>query len=333
MNAILHKRPEPVMETLALLYVDSKNEALKKVLANILGVKELERTPEDLQRDQLHADYVAAFSALRKDNEDSPFLFDEPDMGSYLLPCACFAMERDLLYQADSLSREELEDYLRAGYLFLQDANVSLFETSDKDWETFLAGSEWLRRFVDQIQKYFSSLAFLVRENIPAMESAWNQLSSRIQPYLRMQSFEDFTERSTLAVDAPVRECYPLLSIYTSSFIVNQVFYYGLFSLDHRPDEQRDNAKQLITEFCRAVGDSKRTEILFLLRERPRYNRELAKLLDLTPATATHHLDQLFRCGLIKMTTESDNQKRIYYEINQARAAQFVSLMKTLFDI
>ena len=45
MNAILHKRPEPVMETLALLYVDGKNEALKKVLANILGVKELERTP------------------------------------------------------------------------------------------------------------------------------------------------------------------------------------------------------------------------------------------------------------------------------------------------
>ena len=333
MNAILHKRPEPVVETLGLLYVDGKKAALEQVLTHILGVKELERTPEDLQRNQLHADYVAAFAALRKDNEDSPFLFDEPDLGSYLLPCVCFALEKDLLYQADAMSREQLEELLRSGYRFLQDANVSLYETAEKDWESFLAGSEWLCRFVAQIERYFTSLAFLVRENIPAMESAWNQLSPRIQPYLRMQSFEDFTERSTLASDAPVRECYPLLSIYTSSFIVNHVFLYGLFAVDHRPDEQRDNAKQLITEFCRAVGDSKRTEILFLLRERPRYNRELAKLLDLTPATATHHLEQLFRCGLIKMTTESDNQKRIYYEINQARAAQFVSLMKTLFDI
>ena len=333
MDAILHKRPEPVVETLALLYIDGKQEALRGLFLLQLGVSELQKNEEDIKRERLHADYMAAFSARRRDNADSDFLFRQPDIGSYLVPALCFLLHRELLYDAASLPREELTAYLRESFAFLQDTNLMFYADKEKDWDDFLAADEWLSCFSAHITESFSALAFLVRENIPAAESAWNQISPGVQPYLGMQSFQEFTERSTLAEGAKVRECYPLLSIFTSSFIVGDVFYYGLFSVDHRPAGQRGSEKQQLCDMCRAIGDKNRMEILYLLRQKPRYNRELAKLLGLTPATATHHLDILFQCGLIKMTTESDNQKRIYYEINPQKARQCVALLEKMFDI
>ena len=74
-----------------------------------------------------------------------------------------------------------------------------------------------------------------------------------------------------------------------------------------------DNRKHMIS-LLKVLADESKLEILALLKERRRYSRELAKELNLTTATISHHMDKLKDCGLVIMNKEMN---RIYYEIDE----------------
>lgn len=74
-----------------------------------------------------------------------------------------------------------------------------------------------------------------------------------------------------------------------------------------------DNRKHLIS-LLKVLADESKLEILALLKERRRYGRELAKELDLTTATISHHMDVLVGRGLVTLQKEMN---RIYYEIDK----------------
>ncbi|MDE5893585.1 MAG: winged helix-turn-helix domain-containing protein, partial [Acetatifactor sp.] len=66
----------------------------------------------------------------------------------------------------------------------------------------------------------------------------------------------------------------------------------------------------------KALGDPTRLKILHQLTERPCYLQEMAKTLELTPATVLHHLGVLMAEEFIeiKMTQE---KKRVYYQVRK----------------
>ena len=74
-----------------------------------------------------------------------------------------------------------------------------------------------------------------------------------------------------------------------------------------------DNRKHLVG-LLKVLADESKLEILALLKERRRYGRELAKELNLTTATISHHMDMLTGCGLATLNKEMN---RIYYEIDE----------------
>ena len=74
-----------------------------------------------------------------------------------------------------------------------------------------------------------------------------------------------------------------------------------------------DNRKRLVY-LLKVLADESKLEILVLLKERRRYGRELAKELNLTTATISHHMDMLSGCGLVTLNKEMN---RIYYEIDE----------------
>ena len=74
-----------------------------------------------------------------------------------------------------------------------------------------------------------------------------------------------------------------------------------------------DNRKYLVS-LLKVLADESKLEILALLKERRRYGRELAKELDLTTATISHHMDILVGSGLVTLNKEMN---RIYYEIDE----------------
>ena len=73
-----------------------------------------------------------------------------------------------------------------------------------------------------------------------------------------------------------------------------------------------NNRKRLVF-LLKILADESKLEILSLLKERRRYGRELAKELNLTTATISHHMDMLVGSGLVTLDKEMN---RIYYEID-----------------
>lgn len=69
-------------------------------------------------------------------------------------------------------------------------------------------------------------------------------------------------------------------------------------------------------ELLKILGDSSKFQILMALNERRYYASELAKKLDLTTATISHHMSVLTKKGLV---TIENVDKRIYYASNKEK--------------
>ena len=87
-----------------------------------------------------------------------------------------------------------------------------------------------------------------------------------------------------------------------------------------REQEQHENEQKLSTEemkllvvLGRALADPTRIRILGLLAERPMYGQELAKALDVTAPTISHHLSPLVMAGLVQVRRENNYH---YYELS-----------------
>ncbi len=67
----------------------------------------------------------------------------------------------------------------------------------------------------------------------------------------------------------------------------------------------------------KALGDSTRMKIVRKLVERPYYLQEMARELELTPATVLHHLGVLISANLIEIQMTREKKKIIYYQIKK----------------
>src|SRR5205085_6555107 len=68
-----------------------------------------------------------------------------------------------------------------------------------------------------------------------------------------------------------------------------------------------------LVKIGRALADPTRIRILGLLAERPMYGQELAKTLDVTAPTISHHLSPLVMAGLVQVRRENNYH---YYELS-----------------
>lgn len=80
-----------------------------------------------------------------------------------------------------------------------------------------------------------------------------------------------------------------------------------------------ENQSRMICQFLKAISDENRLTILKQLCLQPSYGQELAKKLNLTPATVKHHLAMLEELKLIK---PSKTEHKVYYTINHAAISQ-----------
>lgn len=96
---------------------------------------------------------------------------------------------------------------------------------------------------------------------------------------------------------------------------VEVTVYLGL-EVFYMMEENRRNIyedRRLLADL-KAISDATRLNILHLLAERPRYLQELARQLDLTPATVSHHLAILSSADLVSFSVE-EGKKKVYYHL------------------
>jgi len=67
-------------------------------------------------------------------------------------------------------------------------------------------------------------------------------------------------------------------------------------------------------ELLKTISDPNRLAILRLLRQKPRYGKELAGELSIGAPTASYHLDKLMRANLVRL--ELSHGRRFYYAVN-----------------
>lgn len=339
MPPIIHQRPEPVCETIALLYLSENLDALIWLMANVLDAQSADGAAFYRAHEDLHRRYVSAFRERAVHGDQYSFFFQKMTVGDYLLAVLPFLMDQDLLYNAEERGAKELKTLLRDGYQFLYNSGVILegFDQA-RDMEDFFAGDscgDELRAVAERPAFYLTALAQLIRLNVPAMEEAWSSVREEAQAFIASswKSAEEFYTKGIVKRDAEIRHIYPQLSLYTSSFFLGDAYYYGMFNVDERPEEIRRDEKLFFTGACKAMSDPTRMEILLLLKERPWYNRELAQTLGLTPATIMHHTDILLQNGLAAMTTDRENQKRIYFSLVPEKLEKMRAVLAKLFDL
>lgn len=100
-----------------------------------------------------------------------------------------------------------------------------------------------------------------------------------------------------------------------------------LYFLERRQEAPYDDTALLSR--LKAIGDPTRMKIIHLLAERPCYLQELAKELELTPATVSHHIGVLITEDLIGLMVTS-GKKRVYYQLRREKLAQTGRLVEQL---
>nr|WP_242704347.1 winged helix-turn-helix domain-containing protein [Enterococcus sp. 665A] len=131
--------------------------------------------------------------------------------------------------------------------------------------------------------------------NLPAFEAAEKRVQKGLQTLLKkyvqnMQS-ENFLRETTdkLILDTTVT---PTLAVPMSILIFMDQCYYGLLCDNiGRSSNNTPLSKEDLLIGLKAISDKNKLEILSFLKEKSSYNLELAKQLNLTPATISHHMN------------------------------------------
>jgi hypothetical protein len=75
----------------------------------------------------------------------------------------------------------------------------------------------------------------------------------------------------------------------------------------------------------KALSDASKLEILLALKERSLYNLEIAKCLNLTPATVSHHMGMLLTAGLVELDKKDG---KAYYCFSADGMRRFVGWLE-----
>ncbi|MFQ6057563.1 MAG: ArsR/SmtB family transcription factor [Anaerolineae bacterium] len=82
-------------------------------------------------------------------------------------------------------------------------------------------------------------------------------------------------------------------------------------------------------EFCKALADETRQEILRMLQEREMYVSDIVEALDKEQPTISHHLNVLKRAGLVKSRREG---KYICYCIDRENLTECCGMLVARFS-
>lgn len=97
-----------------------------------------------------------------------------------------------------------------------------------------------------------------------------------------------------------------------------------LFDEDFRPKVANDDKtnQEDILNALKLLSDKSKFDILTFIKDKRAYGGELAKKLDLTPATISHHMSALLAAGLVKIEKEDT---KMYYILNRVELEKVVN--------
>nr|WP_275444638.1 metalloregulator ArsR/SmtB family transcription factor [Paenibacillus sp. ACRRX] len=91
--------------------------------------------------------------------------------------------------------------------------------------------------------------------------------------------------------------------------------------------QAKRNQSQQISDIFKLLADEKRIKIIQLLNQAPRYGYELAKEIELTNSTVSHHVNALSQAGLVKATR---HENRVMYQVQPEQIERLLEELSSL---
>ena len=89
-----------------------------------------------------------------------------------------------------------------------------------------------------------------------------------------------------------------------------------------------ENTKEMLLQILKLLGDKSKFEILCLLKSHGRDKLKIAEELQLTPATASHHMSMLLSNHMV---TVEKKDGRVYYQLNQETLREIIKCFGEIF--
>lgn len=104
--------------------------------------------------------------------------------------------------------------------------------------------------------------------------------------------------------------------------LFNEIFMPHTMKADQNPD--------VIFQALRCLSDKSKFDILTYIKKDWAYGSQIAKHMNLSTATISHHMSILLEHGLVEIKTKKD-ENRIYYHQNQKKLKEVLGYYETLF--
>lgn len=346
------KRLHPVLETLGLIYLAKNFEVVKTEL--LASLEEMNIEGERFYNRHLSylVQYVRAFSEKYSTGGEESFFFSYNT--EFFLAVAVAAIElfdsaqqtpqqtaqenpQDIPLQAPQFDRDRILHIL-CGFFAEADADVPDSFHSMEDWFEALQTSEcsedtkWklMELFCEPVQK-FQELFMIYTANRPAFDYAAKQNDASLSKLISEapQELSEPMRHLVSELSPQPKECYLTAVFPLIEWMAPGIIFQGV--LADKVDLYQahlKNAQEALPQLLKLIGDKSKFDILCLLKGGGKYNLEIAQQLQLTPATASHHMGMLLSNHMVSVEKKGG---KVYYRLNQETIREMLRSLEEVF--
>lgn len=335
-NIYEEKRLNPILETLGLIYMAKNFEIVKTDILASLEEMNIDSNQFYKQHLTYLKDYVHEFETVYSVNADEDFFFEYNT--EFFLTVIEMATELFESGAGTELLEKQHILSVMSGYLIEEESNGGAALDTLEEWFAALSVSEYsddtkwrlLELLHNPVEK-FQQLFGIYKSNRTAFDYAYQKNKKHLDKLL-----SDAPAEPSKAIQNIVEELLPetkkiyftavapLIELITPTAVFQGVLADKVVSYQ----KEMKNAREMLPQVLKLLGDKSKFEILCLLKTQGRYNLEIAEELQLTPATASHHMSMLLSN---QMVTVEKKDGKVYYQLNQTTLREIVKCFEDIF--
>lgn len=325
----------PLFETMGLVYQQYHHEELRKDEMAYLEGLGLDSAAFFQNYAAAVDGYREAFSARYQPHAEERFLFESFDQSLVLFLVMLFLEHPDWETTLAQKSDEELRREICALLVRDLEQNIPVLQSLDQymDFMESLPLEETLKwKFLSVLYQpvhWLGVFLAVYQKNFPAWQAAAHQYEKEIGALLRCcTNLKQSCFSKLVAEFADDTAVYFTVANPLIEWVGFSASFYGVLNQQVEACQaQRVQGKEQLLAGLKLLGDKSKFEIVCSLKERPKYNLEIAEQLHLTPATMSHHMNLLLSGGLV--TIEKAGGK-VYYRLDTEQLQKLATLFQQI---
>ncbi|MEE1442095.1 MAG: winged helix-turn-helix domain-containing protein [Blautia sp.] len=336
MEAKYVRKLHPFLETLGLIYMTKNLEAVKADMLDSLEEMNIDGAQFYRQHLSYLENYVQVFEESYSLTEEKSFFFGHnTEFFLTLLAIATELFEAEI--EPEHLSQQQIFSVMTTFLKKEKSGNLSASNTLE-DWFLLLQSSEYsedtkwrLLELINNPVKKFQELFEIYTNNRAAFATTFQKNKKHLEKLVSKTPSELSDVICNLASEfhPEPKKVYLTAVFPLMEWITPTIIFQGVLA-DKLDLYQKNlkNAKEMLPQILKLLGDKSKFEILCLLKSHGRYNLEIAEELQLTPATASHHMSMLLSNHMV---TVEKKDGRVYYQLNQETLREIIKCFGEIF--